>query len=150
MNSLLLSLPSYFFRQAGKQKELAVLKSEDALGLTITDNGAGYAFVKRIKPDSVASTYSDLMVGDHIAVIDDVSVVGCRHYEVAKILKQKERSNTIKLSLYEPIKSGFVMIANPGRTKSRKSDIKGKETLRLGMNTKSHFLPTKNNFICFR
>ena len=88
MNSLLLSLPSYFFRQAGKQKELAVLKSEDALGLTITDNGAGYAFVKRIKPDSVASTYSDLMVGDHIAVIDDVSVVGCRHYEVAKILKQ--------------------------------------------------------------
>ena len=150
MNSLLLSLPSYFFRQAGKQKELAVLKSEDALGLTITDNGAGYAFVKRIKPDSVASTYSDLMVGDHIAVIDDVSVVGCRHYEVAKILKQKERTNTIKLSLYEPIKSGFVMIANPGRTKSRKSDIKGKETLRLGMNKKSHFLPTKNNFICFQ
>lgn len=121
-----------FVHLKGKQKELAVLKSEDALGLTITDNGAGYAFVKRIKSDSVASTYSDLMVGDHIAVIDDVSVVGCRHYEVAKILKQKERSNTIKLSLYEPIKSGFVMIANPGRTKSRKSDIKGKETLRLG------------------
>ena len=49
---------------AGKQKELAVLKSEDALGLTITDNGAGYAFVKRIKPESVASKHSDLMVNN--------------------------------------------------------------------------------------
>ena len=37
-------------------------KSEDALGLTITDNGAGYAFVKRIKPGSVASTEDDLKV----------------------------------------------------------------------------------------
>ena len=137
MNSLL--EPHHIFFFAGKQKELAVLKSEDALGLTITDNGAGYAFVKRIKADSVASKFSDLMVGDHIAVIDDVSVVGCRHYEVAKILKQKEKGNTIKMSLFEPIKSGFVMIANPGRTKSRKSDIKGKETLRLGMKKISHF-----------
>ena len=39
-----------------------VHKSEDALGLTITDNGAGYAFVKRIKPGSVASTEDDLKV----------------------------------------------------------------------------------------
>ena len=38
------------------------MKSEDALGLTITDNGAGYAFIKRIKANSVASNYSDLMV----------------------------------------------------------------------------------------
>ena len=39
-----------------------MIKSEEALGLTITDNGAGYAFVKRIKAESVASSYSDLMV----------------------------------------------------------------------------------------
>ena len=50
----------YFF--LGRQKEVMVDKSEDALGLTITDNGAGYAFVKRIKPGSVASTEDDLKV----------------------------------------------------------------------------------------
>ena len=30
-----------------------MFKSDDALGLTITDNGAGYAFIKRIKEDSI-------------------------------------------------------------------------------------------------
>lgn len=30
----------------GQRKEVEVFKSEDALGLTITDNGAGYAFIK--------------------------------------------------------------------------------------------------------
>ena len=91
----------------GQEKELQVLKSEDALGLTITDNGAGYAFVKRIKQSSVASSYHDLRIGDHIASIDESNVVGCRHYEVAKILKQKPKGSTIRLGLFEPIKLGF-------------------------------------------
>lgn len=30
----------------GQKKEVEILKAEDALGLTITDNGAGYAFIK--------------------------------------------------------------------------------------------------------
>lgn len=30
----------------GETKEVEVIKTEDALGLTITDNGAGYAFIK--------------------------------------------------------------------------------------------------------
>lgn len=30
----------------GQRKEIDVFKGEDALGLTITDNGAGYAFIK--------------------------------------------------------------------------------------------------------
>lgn len=30
----------------GIKKEVEVFKSEDALGLTITDNGAGFAFIK--------------------------------------------------------------------------------------------------------
>jgi len=29
-----------------------ILKTEDALGLTITDNGAGYSFIKRIRDGS--------------------------------------------------------------------------------------------------
>jgi hypothetical protein len=39
----------------GRAKEVEVYKSDDALGLTITDNGAGYAFIKRIKENSVIS-----------------------------------------------------------------------------------------------
>ncbi|OXB53777.1 UNVERIFIED_CONTAM: hypothetical protein H355_010723 [Colinus virginianus] len=35
-----------FAHTKGQRKEVEVLKSEDALGLTITDNGAGYAFIK--------------------------------------------------------------------------------------------------------
>lgn len=37
----------------GRPKEIEITKSEDALGLTITDNGAGYAFIKRIKEGSI-------------------------------------------------------------------------------------------------
>ena len=48
-----------------------------------------------------------LQIGDHIASIDEISVVGYRHYEVAKMLKEKKRGSTITLSLYEPIKLGF-------------------------------------------
>ncbi|MEQ2158585.1 hypothetical protein GOODEAATRI_013757 [Goodea atripinnis] len=35
-----------FAHVKGIKKEVEVHKSEDALGLTITDNGAGYAFIK--------------------------------------------------------------------------------------------------------
>jgi hypothetical protein len=41
------------FVVAGRPKEIEITKSEDALGLTITDNGAGYAFIKRIKEGSI-------------------------------------------------------------------------------------------------
>lgn len=35
-----------FAHVKGIKKEVEVFKSEEALGLTITDNGAGYAFIK--------------------------------------------------------------------------------------------------------
>lgn len=35
-----------FAHVKGIKKEVEVFKAEDALGLTITDNGAGYAFIK--------------------------------------------------------------------------------------------------------
>ena len=47
----LCDFPSDLF--TGSRKEVEVKKSEDALGLTITDNGTGYAFIKRIKEDSI-------------------------------------------------------------------------------------------------
>lgn len=42
-----------FAHVKGQAKEIEIVKEEDALGLTITDNGAGYAFIKRIKENSL-------------------------------------------------------------------------------------------------
>ena len=44
-----------FAHRKGDRKEIEIVKTEDALGLTITDNGAGYAFIKRIKDGSTIS-----------------------------------------------------------------------------------------------
>ena len=46
----------------GRPKEVEVTKSEDALGLTITDNGAGYAFIKRIRDNSIISKLDCIQV----------------------------------------------------------------------------------------
>ena len=114
---------------AGQKKELEVEKTEDALGLTITDNGAGYAFIKRIKEGSVVSRYNHIkvcneggicetlsqhhalpltvQVGDHIEKLDGRNLVGCRHFEVAKALKEIPRGKRFILRVIEPLKSGF-------------------------------------------
>lgn len=44
-----------FAHRKGRPKEIEIVKTEDALGLTITDNGAGYAFIKRMKEGSIVS-----------------------------------------------------------------------------------------------
>lgn len=42
-----------FVHKKGQTKEVEVTKSEEYLGLTITDNGNGYSFIKKIKEDSL-------------------------------------------------------------------------------------------------
>lgn len=44
-----------FAHRKGRPKEIEIVKTEEALGLTITDNGAGYAFIKRIKEGSIVA-----------------------------------------------------------------------------------------------
>ncbi|XP_074524616.1 PDZ domain-containing protein GIPC3 [Halichoeres trimaculatus] len=116
----------------GETKEVEVTKTEDALGLTITDNGAGYAFIKRIKENSTIDRLKTVCVGDHIEAINDQSIVGCRHYEVAKMLKEQPRGIPFTLRLVGP-KKAFDMIGM--RTRAPKSNegkmVNGKETLRL-------------------
>ncbi|XP_015826246.1 PDZ domain-containing protein GIPC3 [Nothobranchius furzeri] len=116
----------------GETKEVEVTKTEDALGLTITDNGAGYAFIKRIKEGSTIDRLKTVCVGDHIEAINDQSIVGCRHYEVAKMLKEQQRGIPFTLRLVEP-KKAFDMIGM--RTRVPKSNegklVNGRETLRL-------------------
>lgn len=118
-----------FAHRKGDRKEIEIVKTEDALGLTITDNGAGYAFIKRIKDGSIISKNEyievnrfdsreylpekhnfilfHLQVGDHIEKIDGESLVGCRHYEVAKMLKEIPKGSTFTIRLIAPQKAGF-------------------------------------------
>lgn len=51
-----------FAHRKGRPKEIEISKSEDALGLTITDNGAGYAFIKRIKEGSIVDAIPHIQV----------------------------------------------------------------------------------------
>ncbi|NXS62770.1 GIPC3 protein, partial [Brachypteracias leptosomus] len=122
-----------FAHVRGETKEVEVTKTEDALGLTITDNGAGYAFIKRIKEGSIINRLQSVCVGDSIEAINDHTIVGCRHYEVARMLRELPRAQPFTLRLVQP-KKAFDMIGQ--RTRSSKSPgegrvASGKETLRL-------------------
>ncbi|GAB1295397.1 PDZ domain-containing protein GIPC3 [Apodemus speciosus] len=122
-----------FAHVRGETKEVEVTKTEDALGLTITDNGAGYAFIKRIKEGSIINRIEAVCVGDSIEAINDHSIVGCRHYEVAKMLRELPRSQPFTLRLVQP-RRAFDMIGQ--RSKSSKCPMEakvssGRETLRL-------------------
>jgi PDZ domain-containing protein GIPC len=112
MNKLLggqIGLDDFIFAHIkGAIKTVQIDKSEAALGLTITDNGAGYAFIKRIKEGSIVDKLSDqIKVGDHIEKINDRNLVGSRHFEVAKLLKEIPVGTRFTLKLVEPSREGF-------------------------------------------
>ena len=94
-----------FAHVKGSPKYMTVLKNASALGLTITDNGAGYAFIKRIREGSVMAEYPEVKVGDHISMINGQNMVGCRHFEVAKILREFEEGEEFTLQLVEAKKA---------------------------------------------
>ncbi|EDW02283.1 PDZ domain-containing protein GIPC3 [Drosophila grimshawi] len=135
-----------FAHRKGRAKEIEIVKTQDALGLTITDNGAGYAFIKRIKDDSIIDRIEHISVGDHIEKLNGVNMVGKRHYEVARMLKDIATGDTFTLRLVEPVRSGFQGIGP--RSQSRASSSgggigganggrnygSGKETLRFKAN----------------
>ncbi|XP_052468912.1 PDZ domain-containing protein GIPC1 [Carassius gibelio] len=119
----------------GLKKEVEVYKAEEALGLTITDNGAGYAFIKRIKEGSVMDGVKVICVGDHIECINGKNIVGMRHYEVARMLKELPKDQAFSIKLVEPMKA-FEMLEPRSRGGGGKSSGDGKigtgrETLRL-------------------
>jgi hypothetical protein len=67
-----------------------------------------------------------------------VSVVGKRHYEVARLLKDIPTGSTFTMRLVEPLKSGFQTIApRSGGKQTKKSYGSGKETLRFKANGKA-------------
>lgn len=125
-----------FAHRKGQAKEIEIVKTEQALGLTITDNGAGYAFIKRVKEGSVISRTSHVQVGDHIEKINGVSLVGSRHYEVAKMLKDIPVDQAFILRVVEPLKAGFANIGprSDPRAGKKAGYGSGKATLRLRAN----------------
>uniref|UniRef100_A0ACB8F4P4 PDZ domain-containing protein gipc2 n=1 Tax=Sphaerodactylus townsendi TaxID=933632 RepID=A0ACB8F4P4_9SAUR len=88
--------------------------------------------MRRIKAGSLIDQIKVICVGDHIESINGKTVVGCRHYEVAKNLKDLEKGQTFMLKLIEPLKS-FDMIEprSKGGSFAEGKIVRGKETLRL-------------------
>uniref|UniRef100_A0A1I7W4F9 PDZ domain-containing protein n=1 Tax=Loa loa TaxID=7209 RepID=A0A1I7W4F9_LOALO len=113
-----------FAHIAGKRKK--------ALGLTITDNGAGKAFIKRIVPGTVTSKAKPaLEVGDFIEKIDAESMVGRRHFDVARRLRMLPVGSTFTMRLVEPKRSGFNFIAPYSIPKRIRSILGANETIRF-------------------
>lgn len=64
-----------------------------------------FPFFQRIKEGSTIDRLKTVCIGDHIEAINDQSIVGCRHYEVAKMLKEQRRGVPFTLRLVEPKKA---------------------------------------------
>ncbi|XP_016333665.1 PDZ domain-containing protein GIPC1-like isoform X2 [Sinocyclocheilus anshuiensis] len=121
----------------GLKKEVEVYKAEEALGLTITDNGAGYAFIKRIKEGSVVDRVKVICVGDHVECINGKNIVGMRHFEVARMLKELPKDQSFTIKLVESMKA-FEMLeprsrggGGGGKSSGDGKIGTGRETLRL-------------------
>lgn len=95
----------------GQSKDLYVSKTHEYLGLTITDNGQGRAFVKKVKSDD-ETVEQMIKPGDHIAAINKRSTIGMRHYEVAKAIREVPQNTNFTLSLIEPQYSNHYLNAD--------------------------------------
>lgn len=96
----------------GQRKEVQMTKTGDALGITITDNGAGYCFVKKIKPGSTSALASPaISIGDHIEKVNGVSMVGMTHCNVARVLRNISVGESFVIRLIESYKTGFSHIS---------------------------------------
>ena len=58
--------------------------------------------LQRIKEGSIINRIEAVCVGDSIEAINDHSIVGCRHYEVAKMLRELPKAQPFTLRLVQP------------------------------------------------
>jgi len=120
----------------GEPKTVKVLKDGPALGLTISDNGAGYAFIKKIREDSIMSKVANIGVGDHIQAINGTDLTGSRHFEVARLLKEIPIGSEFTITAVDP-KKAFDAIAPRGAMGVTKTELKpgeARKTLRMKTN----------------
>jgi hypothetical protein len=120
-----------FAHVKGASSVAKVTKSGPALGLTISDNGAGFAFVKKIREGSIMAG-SSVKVGDHISKINGTDLTGHRHFEVARMLKEIPIGSEFSLDLTSP-KEGMSGVAERGAVggSGNVAAGAGKKTLRM-------------------
>jgi propanediol dehydratase small subunit len=126
-----------FAHVKGTEKTVKVIKDGPALGLTISDNGAGYAFIKKIREDSIMSRVANIGVGDHIASINGQDLTGCRHFEVARMLKEIPIGSEFVLKAVEPKKSFDEIAGRGAKGATASTEVAanaGKKTLRMKHN----------------
>lgn len=106
MNSLLgnyLSIGDLIVvHMCGQTKILSFKKKSEFLGLTITDNGFGRAFVKRVNSQD-SELMQSIKPGQHIMALNSQSTVGLRHFEVARALREVPVQSEYTLQLMEPL-----------------------------------------------
>ncbi|VDN19970.1 unnamed protein product [Gongylonema pulchrum] len=134
-----------FAHVAGQKKQVTMVKSEPyvsytfhkpllfpALGLIITDNGVGKAFIKRIAAGTVtAKANPAIEVGDYIESINDESMVGRRHFDVARYLRTLPVGTTFTLRLVAPKRSGFNFISTYNKPNKALSASNANQTIRF-------------------
>lgn len=57
-------------------------------------------------------------VGDHVECINGCNIVGIRHYEVARMLKELPKDKNFTLTLVEPLKAFGELLSSAQRNKS--------------------------------
>jgi len=110
-----------------------ITKSGPALGLTISDNGAGYAFIKKIRDGSIMASAPNVKVGAHIASINGTDLTGCRHFEVARMLKEIPIGSEFSMGMTLP-KEAFDTALKPREAMGGSGEVSaggGKKTLRM-------------------
>ncbi|CAD5225141.1 unnamed protein product [Bursaphelenchus okinawaensis] len=144
-----LALDDFIFAHVkGQKKEVTFVKKAGVLGLTVTDNSNGLTFIKRIQPDSICATVQPAIdIGDHIEKINGESMIGKRHFQVARVLRALPVGAQITLRLISPFKTGFSFLAKRPEVRPKASaDVQdGCQTLRFFANgqTKVEEAPNK-------
>lgn len=83
---------------------------------------------QRIKEGSVVDRVKVISVGDHVECINGRNIVGIRHYEVARMLKELPKDKSFTLKLVEPMKAFGELWSRYRKRKDYIMDPDGKRT----------------------
>lgn len=88
-------------------------------------------FFQRIKEGTIIDSVKTICVGDHIESINGENVIGWRHFDVAKKLKELNKEEIFTMKLIEPKKTFEIEPRSKAGNSSRGKIGTGRETLRL-------------------
>jgi len=95
-----------------RNKQVLIVKTENILGITVSDNASGRVYIRRIRPNTICAQLEDqIQVGDLIEKVNGESMIGKRHFQVARLLRSIPIGRIITLELVpteEPVTSPIV------------------------------------------